>query len=71
MKEALEAKGWKIYWECKSPCYKQYFNHVAKVGFEIRVRIRNKTFSIIQNNMVIAGPFWEYQLEEKLEKHGL
>ncbi len=66
MKAILEAKGWVMYYECFVPCAKQYFNHPGKKGYEVRVKTKNKTFSILLNNMMIAGPFMAYELEQKL-----
>jgi len=71
MKTKLIAMGWVMYYECLNPCYKQQFNHPDKKGYEVRVRTKRKTFSILQNNMVIAGQFWAAQLEEKLKENGL
>ncbi len=68
MKKTLEGKGWAMYWECGAPCFKQYFNHEHYPGYEIRYKTKSKTFSIIYQNQIVAGPFWEYQLEEKLNE---
>jgi len=69
MKQKLEALGWKMYYECDTCGGKQQFNHESYNGYEIRAKKRTNTFSILLNNHVIAGPFWNYQLEEKLKKH--
>jgi hypothetical protein len=70
MKQVLESKGWVMYYECVVPCgHKQYFNHPEKNGYEIRAKVKNNTFSILLNNMVIAGPFWGFEIEEKLLKY--
>jgi hypothetical protein len=72
MREALEAKGWVMYYECILTCgHKQYFNHPDKKGYEIRSKIKNNTFSILLNNMIIAGPYWGFEIEEKLIANGL
>jgi len=71
MKTKLIAMGWTMFHECVSPCAKQHFNRPDKPSYEIRVRTKNKTFSILLNNMVVSGPHWEYQLEEKLQANGL
>lgn len=68
MREKLEANGWVMYWQCGAPCFKQYFNHADFDDYEIRYKIKSKTFSIMFKNQVAAGPFWEYQLEQKLEE---
>ena len=70
MKEKLEALEWKLYYEC-SRCngQKQYFTNPAKPKYEIRTRPKNQTFSILYENHVIAGPFYGYQLGEKLSKY--
>ena len=70
MKEVLEANGWKMYHECDTCSgHKQFFKNDDKPGYEVRVKVKNNTFSILLNNMIIAGPFWNYQLEESLTKY--
>ncbi|MDB5200575.1 MAG: hypothetical protein JWO92_2538 [Chitinophagaceae bacterium] len=70
MKEKLEANGWKMYYECNTCAgHKQFYKNDAKEGYEVRIKVKNQTFSILLKNMVIAGPFWGYQIEEKLKKH--
>lgn len=67
MKQVLEAKGWVMYHECNTCSgHRQFFKNENKPGYELRIKVKNQTFSILLNNMVIAGPFWNYQLEEKL-----
>jgi hypothetical protein len=70
MKQVLEANGWVMFHECNTCVgHRQYFKKEAKPGYEIRTRTKNNTFSILLNNMVIAGPFWGYELESKLSKY--
>lgn len=71
MKKQLEAKGWIMFSECKSPCAKQHFSNPTKKGYEIRVKTTSQTFSIMLDNMVVSGPHWAYQLDEKLISNGL
>lgn len=71
MRKILEEKGWKMYHECRSCGHKLYFNHPEKPGYEIRAKVNNRTFSIIQNNQIVSGPHWGYQLEDKLAAAGL
>lgn len=71
MKQQLEELGWKMYYECQSCGFKQFFSHAEKVGYEVRIRPRQNTFSILKDNMVIAGPFWGYELKAKLLTNGL
>jgi hypothetical protein len=71
MKEVLEAKGWIMYYDCITCGHKQYFNHPDKKDYEIRAKKNNNTFSILLNEMIIAGPFWGYELEEKLNANGI
>lgn len=71
MKEQLIALGWLMYYECITPCAKQYYSNAAYPGYEIRVRTRKKTFSIVLNNVIVGGPFYSYQLEEKLKKFNI
>lgn len=72
MKQVLESKGWIMHHECIVSCgHKQFFNHPGKQGYEVRTRVKNNTFSILLNNRVIAGPYWGYQMEEKLIANGL
>lgn len=59
-----------MFHECNAPCgHKQHFSHAEKSGYEIIARVKAKTFSIKYRNQIIAGPFWSYQLEEKLNEH--
>lgn len=70
MRKVLEGMGWRMYYECVQTCgHKQFFTHDGKPGYEVRTKISTNTFSILLNNHVIAGPFWGYQVEEKLTKH--
>lgn len=69
MKQVLESKGWVMYYECASCGHKQYFKNQKKPGYEIRAKVKNNTFSILLNNMIIAGPFWGFEIEEKLLKY--
>ena len=69
MKQILEAKGWVKYYECNTCGHKQFYKNVNNPGYEIRTRVKNNTFSILLNNMIIAGPFWGYQLEEKISQY--
>jgi hypothetical protein len=71
MKEALQSKGWVMFYECVMPCAKQQYNHPDKPGYEIRVKPKRQTFSILYQNNIVAGPFWGYQLEEKLLQYGI
>lgn len=66
MKEVLEAKGWVMYSSCTCGGGRQFYINNSKPGYEVRIRTKNKTFTILQKNMVIGGPFWGYQLEDKL-----
>lgn len=69
MKEYLESKGWVMFYECKLPCgFKQHYSNAGKLGYEIRTRPKNNTFSIMLQNQVIAGPFWGYQIGEKMNQ---
>ncbi len=69
MKESLIEQGWEMYYECMT-CkgFKQFFRHPDKPGYEIQVKVKAQTFSILQNNYIIAGPFWAYQHEEKIRQ---
>jgi hypothetical protein len=69
MRQVLESKGWVMYHECETCGHRQHFSHPEKQGYEIRTKVKNNTFSILLNNMVIAGPFWGFEIEEKLLKY--
>jgi hypothetical protein len=71
MKQLLESKGWVMYYSCDFCGGKQYFKNNDKAGYEVRTRIKNNTFTIMLNNRIIAGPFWGYELEEKLLKYAI
>ncbi|MDF2381331.1 hypothetical protein JMG10_07635 [Nostoc ellipsosporum NOK] len=47
----------------------QHFSHPEKPGYEIRTRLRSNTFSILLKNHIVGGPFWGYQIEQKLTEH--
>jgi hypothetical protein len=66
MKQVLESKGWVMFHECLSCGHKQHYSHSEKKGYEIRIKLSTKTFSILINNNVIGGPFFEYEIESKL-----
>lgn len=68
MKDQLINKGWVCYYECGSPCNKQYFSHADKPGYEIRVRKKSSTFSILLKNLIISGPHWSHDLDKKLNE---
>jgi hypothetical protein len=70
MREILETAGWVMYYNCNT-CggNKQYFNNLSKPGYEIRTRPKNNTFSVVLNNRIVAGPFWGYQLEQKITEY--
>lgn len=70
MKEKLLELGWKMYYECDlCQGHMQFFTNEAFPGYEIRIKIRNNTFSILLKNLVIAGPFWGYDIEKKVQAH--
>lgn len=69
MKTILTSNGWIMFYECKNPCAKMHFNHPDHPGYEVRVRTKSNTFSILYKNLIIAGPFWQYQLSDKLKEH--
>lgn len=71
MKQVLESKGWVMYYDCLTCGHKQYFNHPDKKGYEVRAKVKNNTFSILLNNLIIAGPFWGYEIEQKLLQYGI
>jgi hypothetical protein len=71
MNELLVAKGWVNYYSCKTCGDRKFYNHLDKPGYEIRVKQKNQTFSILLNNMMVSGPHWGYQLEEKLLLNGI
>lgn len=71
MKDQFIALGWIMYYECVTPCAKQYFTNPAFPGYEIRVRTRKQQFSIVLDNNIVGGPFYNYQLTEKLKKFNI
>jgi hypothetical protein len=74
MVETLTAKNWVKYGEC-SGCgrggKKEYFSNTAYPGYVIRIRQKKGTFVILKDNLVIGGPFYGYQLEEKIAQYVL
>ncbi len=72
MRESLESKGWKMYYECNTCSgVRQYYSHTEKPGWEVRVRVRSNTFSLFLNNHKVSGPHYGYMLEEQLQKNGI
>ena len=70
MKQKLEAKGWIMFHECNTCSgHRQFFKNVAHPDYEIRIKIKNQTFSILFKNLIVAGPFWGFQIEEKLTQY--
>jgi hypothetical protein len=70
MKQVLEANGWVMYHECNTCSgHRQFFTKEGKTGYEVRIKTKKNTFSILLNNMVIAGPFWGFELADKLAKY--
>ena len=68
----LTDKGWKLYYSCMcGGAPKEYYNHPSYPGYEVRVRPRRNTFTILSQNMVIAGPNYLYDLDKKLLEYGL
>lgn len=67
MKELLTANGWVMYYQCKCSGGRQQWSNNDKPGYEVRTKTKNGTFSILLKNTIIGGPFWGYQLEEKLK----
>lgn len=71
MTEALTTRGWVKYYDCLvCNTLVQFFNHPDKNGYEVKVKPKKNTFSLIIDNRIIAGPFWGYQLEEKMNQYG-
>ena len=69
MKQKLEAKGWVMYYECGRCGGKQYFVNSAHPNYEVIAKPKIHTFRILLQSQVIAGPFAEYLLEEKLAQY--
>lgn len=69
MKEILESRGWKMYYECHVCGRKQHFTHKDKPGYEVKTRVQHNSFTILFNNRVIAGPFAAQLLFKKLTEH--
>jgi hypothetical protein len=63
MKQLLNENGWVMYHECITCAgHRQFYKNDTKPGYEVRIKTKNQTFSILLNNLVIAGPFWGYQI---------
>jgi hypothetical protein len=72
MKELLTSKGWYMYYSCNCDgSYREFYNHQKYPGYDIRIRPKKQTFSILQNNHLIAGPTWGYNLQKTLQQHGI
>jgi hypothetical protein len=66
--------GWTNFHTCTT-CSRygpvQYWSNKAFPGYEIRVRTRKNTFTIVSKNMQIYGPAWVYTLESALKQFGI
>lgn len=68
----LVALGWEVYYTCACKAGKRkFFRNEQYKGYEIRINERKNTFSILQNNSIIAGPDWSYKLETKMIENGI
>lgn len=68
--DLLTNQGWKMYYSCMcggSP--KEYWSNPNYKDYEIRIRPRRSTFSILHKNLIICGPEWLYKLELKLKEY--
>lgn len=66
MNELLTNQGWAMYYSCLCGGGKKYYNHPDKAGYEVRIKERSNTFSIVKDNNIISGPHWGYMLQENL-----
>lgn len=72
MKQLLTEKGWKMYYSCHcGGTLKEYYSHVNHPFYEVRVRPRKGSFTILNKNQVVAGPHLGYLLSKKMSEHGL
>jgi hypothetical protein len=66
--------GWTNFHTCTT-CSRygpvQYWSNKAFPGYEIRVRTRKNTFTIVSKNMQIYGPAWVYSLVDVLKQFNL
>lgn len=70
MDEILTGLGWDMYYECNCPGGKRrHYSHKEKAGYEVVVKEKAQTFTLLLNNQAIAGPKWHYELTETLTKH--
>lgn len=68
MKEALTAAGWIFESECSTCKGKvQFYKHKDHGDYRVQIKIRSNTFSFLNANRVIAGPYWGYQMADKLK----
>lgn len=67
MKEALEAKGWAQYYWCRCGGGTGYYSNSSFPRYQIRAK--TQSFSIYLDKHAIAGPFYQYQLDEKLKQY--
>lgn len=72
--QLLISQGWKNYHTCTT-CSRfgpvQYWSHEVHKDFEIRVRIRKNTFTLLSRGMQIHGPAWTYQIESVLKQFNI
>lgn len=70
--QLLIDKGWKNHYNCMCGGQpKQYWSHAAYPSYEIRIRPRRNSYTLWQNNHMIVGPDWNYNMESTLTKYGI
>lgn len=71
MKKDLEELGWTQYYECTvcSGGLRQYYSNPNFPAYVVRTRESKGTFVILQNNIIVTGPHWSYQVKEKIKEH--
>lgn len=72
MKEVLVNAGWLMYYSCNcGGTYKEYYSNKSHLGYEVRIKPKRQTFTILNMNHIIAGPDWGYNLQKKLKANGI
>lgn len=65
----LIEQSWKLFHVCNcGGSRREHYSNTTFPGYEIRIRPTRSTFTILKNNMLLAGPKYLYDLEKTLKE---
>lgn len=72
MNDGLVSLGWIMFHECTTCSgHVKHYNHPDKPGYQLKVKVKNNTFTIFKDNNLIAGPYWLFEVDKKLKQNDL